>query len=87
MISLSLNFFFFRILKFRLCLVEWILEKMGKKRRENVEGKLFGGCLIERERERKMMMRPKKKFSPKWRENFLEENLSCIWVVVNVSFV
>ena len=32
-------------------MVEWILEKMGKKRRENVEGKLFGGCLVERERE------------------------------------
>ena len=31
-----------------VCLVEWILGRIEKKKKW--EGKLFGGCLVERER-------------------------------------
>ena len=35
--------------KLRVCLVEWILRRIGKKKKKkNEEGKLFGGCLVER---------------------------------------
>ena len=43
------NLFFFLI---RVCLVEWILGRMKKKRKKK-ERKLFVGCLIGRGREKK----------------------------------
>ena len=58
----------------RVCLVEWILGKMEKKKRENEEENFFGECLVERRRGKKkvgsrcFLLRPTRKFSPQNRE-------------------
>ena len=49
-----------------------------KKRRENKEGKLFGGCLVGRERWENngvFFPNPPKSFLLKGRENLMEKNL------------
>ena len=52
-----------------VCLVEWILGRIEKKKKW--EGKLFGGCLVEREKGKEMvelgcfLLKSTKKFSPK----------------------
>ena len=63
----------------KLCLVEWILGRMEeKKMSENKERKLFGGCLVGREREEKKMvgfgvfsLRPPKSCLPKMERKLL----------------
>ena len=67
----------------KLCLVEWILGRMEEKKiSENKERKLFGGCLVGREREEKkndrvrcFLLAPTKKLSPQNGEKTTEGSL------------